>query len=60
MNTVDIDSEVIDTKLVYTRDALVYHIGRIRKGIFDRIDLTYSWGNGVKTVSHRVPYFWDG
>lgn len=53
---------IIDTKLVQCRDGFTYNINRIRKGLFDTINLSYGTKNGIKIVSRKIPFFlgWIG
>lgn len=48
-------TELIDTKLVYLGNGLVYHLNRTRKGLwFDTIALSYPTSSGVKTISRKT------
>lgn len=48
------EGQVIDTKLVQTRDGFIYHISRKRLGLMDTISISYGMCAGIKTREGRI------
>ncbi|WP_138207438.1 hypothetical protein [Haloimpatiens lingqiaonensis] len=46
---------VVDTKLVQCRDGFTYNINRVRSGVIDTVNLSYTTKSGVRTLSKKIP-----
>lgn len=47
-------ANVIDTKLIWNKEGLIYHITRTRRGIFDTVAISYPMESGIKTITGTI------